>query len=383
MTESEIWIRNTLARRSPDQEILDDTRRLTRHVLLAPLIDILPTPFVVLNENRQIVMANSAFLKAFKHESLTAVCAHRLGEAMGCLHAQASHGGCEGAQACNTCGTVQAILHGQSSQPVTEECCIATNDVKQAFNLRVHAAPLTIDGRRYTGLSLYDIGDEKRRRYLERIFFHDVMNTAWGLVGFCELIKDADESEIRHYIHHLHRLSRQLVEEILAQKELVAAENGELQLHLYPVATLDLLEDLAFQFSSQEDARQKRIVIDPVSENVGMITDKTLLVRVMGNMIKNALEAVGPGETITIGCQKMGERVNLWVHNPVVIPSEVGLQIFKRSFSTKSTDRGLGTYSMKLLSERYLQGRVSFSSSPAEGTRFEGCFPLELIQTDN
>ena len=40
-------------------------------------------------------------------------------------------------------------------------------------------------------------------------------------------------------------------------------------------------------------------------------------------------------------------------------------------FSTKSsTGRGLGTYSMKLLGERYLGGAVSFSSSAEHGTVF-------------
>ena len=43
------------------------------------------------------------------------------------------------------------------------------------------------------------------------------------------------------------------------------------------------------------------------------------------------------------------------------MPRQVQLQIFKRSFSTKGAARGLGTYSMRLLSERYLKGVVSFT----------------------
>ena len=57
---------------------------------------------------------------------------------------------------------------------------------------------------------------------------------------------------------------------------------------------------------------------------------------------------------------------------------EVQLQVFQRSFSTKGTDRGLGTYSMKLLSERYLHGSVSFTSTPEEGTIFRARYPLQL-----
>jgi sensor histidine kinase regulating citrate/malate metabolism len=52
------------------------------------------------------------------------------------------------------------------------------------------------------------------------------------------------------------------------------------------------------------------------------------------------------------------------------ISREVQLQLFKRSFSTKGAGRGIGTYSMKLLGEKYLKGKVWFQSSPEKGTTF-------------
>jgi signal transduction histidine kinase len=64
------------------------------------------------------------------------------------------------------------------------------------------------------------------------------------------------------------------------------------------------------------------------------------------------------------------------VHNPVYIMPEIQLQIFQRSFSTKGSGRGLGTYSIRLFSERYLKGKVSFTSNPQEGTTFRVQYPL-------
>jgi len=43
------------------------------------------------------------------------------------------------------------------------------------------------------------------------------------------------------------------------------------------------------------------------------------------------------------------------------------MQVFNRSFSIKGGDRGLGTYSIKLLSERYLNGEVGFTSEEGTG----------------
>jgi sensor histidine kinase regulating citrate/malate metabolism len=73
-----------------------------------------------------------------------------------------------------------------------------------------------------------------------------------------------------------------------------------------------------------------------------------------------------------------GSEAVIEVHNNGVIDEEVQLQLFKRSFSTKSSaGRGIGTYSMKLFGERYLNGRISFRSSREEGTLFSFSLPLE------
>ena len=58
------------------------------------------------------------------------------------------------------------------------------------------------------------------------------------------------------------------------------------------------------------------------------------------------------------------------MNNPDVMPQVTQLQVFNRSFSTKGAGRGIGTYSIRLLGERYLGGRVSFDSTEAEGTTF-------------
>jgi len=64
------------------------------------------------------------------------------------------------------------------------------------------------------------------------------------------------------------------------------------------------------------------------------------------------------------------KEVLFWVHNSTHMPEETQSQIFKRSFSTKGKSRGLGTYSIRLLSEEYLGGKVWFESTPEKGTTF-------------
>ncbi len=64
------------------------------------------------------------------------------------------------------------------------------------------------------------------------------------------------------------------------------------------------------------------------------------------------------------------------VHNQAVMPEAVKLQVFRRSFSTKGgIGRGVGTYSARLLTERYLHGTLRFQSNEGEGTTFVVTLP--------
>ncbi|HEX9079945.1 MAG TPA: ATP-binding protein, partial [Desulfuromonadaceae bacterium] len=112
-----------------------------------------------------------------------------------------------------------------------------------------------------------------------------------------------------------------------------------------------------------------------------IFSDASVVRRIIGNMTINALEATQPGETVTLSARSDGQRVVIEVHNPGVIPPDVQLRLFNRSFSTKeAAGRGIGTYSMKLFGERYLKGQVSFRSNRDEGTVFS--FSLPIVEAE-
>jgi len=104
-------------------------------------------------------------------------------------------------------------------------------------------------------------------------------------------------------------------------------------------------------------------------------TDRRLLLRVLGNMLKNGLEATAKGNTVAMDCRDPEKEVVFAVQNPEVMPQEVQLQVFQRSFSTKGQPgRGIGTYSIKLLAEQYLGGKGGFGVQdrvPVEGVQVQ------------
>ena len=67
---------------------------------------------------------------------------------------------------------------------------------------------------------------------------------------------------------------------------------------------------------------------------------------------------------MTVSAEERDATLIFRVHNPGVMSAEVQGQIFHRAFSTKGEEgRGIGTYSIRLFTEQYLQGHVRFTSN--------------------
>lgn len=174
----------------------------------------------------------------------------------------------------------------------------------------------------------------------------------------------------------LQNASAQVLDEIDAQRTLVAVESREFKPKHEPVSVLEVLQTLVTNCTGLEAAQGKTIGIDSDSQDQIIISDKTLVQRILGNMVKNALEASPLGSKVSLRCISLPDgQVEFGVHNPGQMPQSTQQQVFRRSFTTKGMGRGLGTYSMLLLSE-YLGGKVGFISEEEKGTYFFARFPI-------
>ncbi len=343
---------------------------IAKEPVMAFVINAMPEIVVVTNKQRQVVFANDALYKFIDTADPSLIVGLRPGEALGCAHAVGSEGGCGTTEFCEACGAAQTFLAGLNGISSTNECLITRADGGEALDLRIWGTPFVSGGEEFTFAIIKDISHEKRRKVLERIFFHDIMNTAGALRGFAEVLTLVPPEKIDGIRQNIFNLAETLIEEIAAQRDIHAAENHELSPEFEPVQGLPLLHEVACQYSNIEISKEKSIAVDEGAEDAMIDTDVTLLRRVIGNMVKNALEAAGPGETITLGSRKTEKGLDIWVHNPNFIPDSIRRLIFKRSFSTKGKSRGLGTYSIKLLTESYLRGSVWMETDEKEGSTF-------------
>ncbi|BCA80348.1 PAS domain-containing sensor histidine kinase [Desulfuromonas sp. AOP6] len=363
--------------RSGEDVLSRQARYFSDGFLARHLLEALPTVVAIVNDQRQIVYANKPLLDLVGVCDVEALRGLRPGEALRCVRVETSGQGCGDGPMCQSCGAALAVLSALAGEIDEREFRLSRqfDGRMEALDLVVRATPLTFQGEKFSVFALADVSHEKRRAFLERMFFHDILNVVGSIKGFAEHLRVCDPGQQERIFELIHLAAEQTIDEIEAQRALAAAESGELALDVETFSSLALVETLADLYRRHEVATGRELRVDPEAAALPVTSDKTLLGRVLGNMLKNALEACPAGGRVTLGCRGGKDCIEFWVHNPGVLSPEAKAGIFQRSFSTKGASRGLGTYSMELLSN-YLSGTVHYTSSPEAGTCFTASYPL-------
>jgi signal transduction histidine kinase len=307
--------------------------------------------------------------------TLEPVLGKRLGEVVSCLHSNEEESGCGTSMACKYCGAVNAIIESQLTQQKTvKETSISSviNGQQVSWELNITSVPILLANQVFYVLNLQDISNEKKLKALERIFFHDLLNTASGLNGLLTLLKMGEyPEEAPELISRSEEASQDIIDEINLYRQLRAAEKGDIEVKIENVNSIELLESAIARISSHEVGKNKQILVADHSADIEFQTDKILLQRVIINLLKNALEATPEEGVVAAGIEATGDKIRFLVKNTGVMSHDVQMQIFQRSFSTKDSGRGIGAYSIRLLTESYLKGKVSFISNEDDGTVFK------------
>jgi PAS domain-containing protein len=361
--------------------VLEQATQVGESPVLIALLDSSPGMIALLNPERQIVYCNEAFVKAGGLASKGDALGMRPGELLQCIHAKDAAGGCGTSSSCCHCGMAQAMTAGQQGRPNSGECLLQCHDDKRNISAEyaVDVRPVPKLGIGWQCFSLTDVSGEKRREALERTFFHDIMNRACAVKSVSDLLaRDDIAPQARaDYMGMLSVSAHALVDEIQSQCTLHAAEKGDLAVKMNDCDSLEALEAAVAACRAFGFAEDKHVDVPPGAQSIVFRTDATLLGRILINLLKNALEAGGADTTVTATCRAMSfpHRVRFSVHNDAVMPAQVRAHIFQRSFSTKGIGRGLGTYSVKLLTDS-MGGRVWFDSNAGEGTTFHVEFEI-------
>lgn len=130
--------------------------------------------------------------------------------------------------------------------------------------------------------------------------------------------------------------------------------------------SLDIFNENYIEFSSNK-------------EQIIAKFDRTQLIRVVTNLIKNAIQSISQDTTPRIVVKVLEEKDTVKItvsDNGIGITAENKLKIFEPKFTTKTSGMGLGLAMVKNITETY-NGSITFTSQIGEGTTFTVTFPKE------
>jgi signal transduction histidine kinase len=357
-----------------DETLMPLHRAVLAREELVQLLNSLPYLALVIDASRRIIFANQALLDTFGLDNLTEVLGQRPGELLACLHADLHTDGCGAAEGCRHCQTALAVaecLAGGKRTVCEARVSTRSGERLTAYDLRVTATPLELSRETLAMVYLEDISAVKRREHLENIFLHDLLNSISGLQMLAEVPAALRTPQ---WNGTFMRQVDLLADEVRAHRLLARAEHGDLAVDISCIPAVTLLEEALAGLRPLAARRGVSMEVALPDEPAYLATDLQVARRVILNTVKNAVEAAADGECVRIDVQAEELAVIISVWNPQPLSDEVRHQLFQRSFSTKGAGRGLGTYSMRLLLEDYLDGRVDYATGPL-GTTFRLTFP--------
>lgn len=384
-TNREPILLHTPDKRCGDEVIHQQKAYLNNEFLFIQGLNAMHNVVFILNDCRQIIFGNNQFLAIVQRENLSQVLGKRFGELIKCINVDESNNDCGSADACKFCNGVNTVLKTIELKEAYSGEFSNINVMKgyeSTFNAFIHVTPLSVRDEIFYMVSFTDNSDLMQKRMLEKTFFHDIINTAGALKGIIGLLKDEVPEPVKAEVEFVEKTFSYLIEEIKMQKNIMEAENNELVLEVTSVDSFEILSSASKLYDGYAAAENKRIKIDEHSEQIIFPIDYKLLRRILGNMIKNALEATKKGGVVWIGCNRdkeEGDFFEFWVHNDKYMDESTQKLVFQRSFSTKGEGRGLGTYSMNLIVRKYLRGKIDFLTGEKEGTTFYIGLPVKNI----
>ncbi len=141
------------------EEVQSAARQVPDVRSLQEVINAVPIPVSVLNENGQVVLANGCW-DSLVGDATDCILGKRHGELLGCIHCHDGPGGCSTLVGCIHCGAASSVFECQElKEQVTREylLCRKTPEGEKVTELLVTATPIHIDHRGFTVFVLQDV----------------------------------------------------------------------------------------------------------------------------------------------------------------------------------------------------------------------------------
>ncbi|WP_411502809.1 sensor histidine kinase [Brevibacillus centrosporus] len=217
---------------------------------------------------------------------------------------------------------------------------------------------------------------------------HDLRTPLTSIIGYLGLIEQGkyqDENQIRQYTHIAYEKAKQMNVLVNDLFEYTKVRNRGAYLNRTQFDLVELVEQVAVGFRIAAHEAGLQLQVETPDEKVEMWGDTDKLVRVLENLISNAIKYGRDGTMIAVRLFRVPDGISFSVgNNGTPIPAEALPNLFERFYrveasrSKETGGSGLGLAIAKSIIDLH-HGQISVTST-AEWTTFTVWLPLSSMQ---
>ncbi len=220
---------------------------------------------------------------------------------------------------------------------------------------------------------------------------HELRTPLNSIIGFAELLAEADQPRIRRYGQNIGTSAKSLMGMINDLLDLARIEAGKADIRFDKVSLTDTCETLAALLKPLADQKQLALETDLPGDLPIINTDAGRLQQILYNLLSNAIKYTPPGGRVWVSAATAaGRRKSNGANEVAVSVADTGPgigradqeQVFEkfyqvdRSLTRESSGTGLGLAIAKELAGA-LGGRLTLKSSPGMGAVFTLILPVD------
>jgi len=213
------------------------------------------------------------------------------------------------------------------------------------------------------------------RADIEEITRHDLKAPLSVIISYPQMITEDGRltDKQRSYLRRIEKAGYLMLEMINRSHDLYKMETGTYRCKMYPVDILPLVDD-CIQENRSVVAKKHLTMTVLINGRTAIPADtfilkgeKLLFYTMLGNLIKNAVEASPQGGTVIVSLSGKSPPT-LRIRNDTKVPEKIRDRFFEKYVTAgKIHGTGLGTYSARLIA-RTLGGRITLEPSEENET---------------
>jgi len=251
---------------------------------------------------------------------------------------------------------------------------IDIDDTSEEISTLVNSYNSMIDELEESAVQLAKSEREQAWREMAKQVAHEIKNPLTPMRLTVQNFQRKFNPDDEHIHSKLDEYSKTLIQQIDTMSSIASAFSNFAKMPAQQNETLNVVKivKLALDIFNED-----YIVFTANSEEIIAKFDRTQLIRVVTNLVKNATQAISEDQTPRIVINVGQDNGNVFISvadNGSGVSEENKEKIFEPKFTTKTSGMGLGLAMVKNIVETY-KGSISFVSDKDKGTTFKVIFP--------